>query len=139
MKRIDIPFRIDEQYENWEFDLDVIENRFKDYDSYKYTGIELNYFLDFSTQKVELIFSADYLVIVIVTFNGKSRPSVKRLQRAMIEAGFKPTVSTDRTYFKYVKRFYYVCNKLEDNSTLLIYGKKRILNKLLPFIVNSIS
>lgn len=36
MKQLDLPFKIDKQYENWEFELDVLENRLSGYESYKY-------------------------------------------------------------------------------------------------------
>lgn len=67
MKQLDLPFKIDKQYENWEFELDALENRLSGYESYKYIGKQLNYFLNFFTHRTELIFNGDYLTSVILT------------------------------------------------------------------------
>ena len=47
MKQLNLPFKIDKQYENWEFELEALEDRLSGYHSYKYTGKQLNYFLNF--------------------------------------------------------------------------------------------
>lgn len=69
MKQLELPFKIEKQYENWEFELDALEDRFNGYHCYKYIGKQLKYFLKFITHKTELIFNADYLTGVILTNN----------------------------------------------------------------------
>lgn len=66
MKQLDLPFEIDEQYDNWEFELEALDDRFSGYHSYKYIGEQLNYFLNFNTDETQLIFNGDYLTAVII-------------------------------------------------------------------------
>ena len=42
MKQLNIPFRLGMQYDNWEFDLEVIQDKIEYYDSYKETCIQLH-------------------------------------------------------------------------------------------------
>ena len=72
MKQLDIPFRLGMQYDNWEFDLEVIQDRIEYYDSYKYVGAELNKFLSKHADETELLFSLDILEAVVITFADKS-------------------------------------------------------------------
>jgi hypothetical protein len=51
MKQLDLPFKIDKQYENWEFELEALDDRLIGYQSYRYIGKEFNYFLNFTTHK----------------------------------------------------------------------------------------
>lgn len=67
MKQLNIPFKIGMQYENWEFDLEVIQDRIKGFDSYIYVGKRFNKFLNYSKYKTELIFSFDILEAVLIT------------------------------------------------------------------------
>lgn len=55
MKQLDLPFKIDKQHENWQFELDAVDDRLSGYHSYKYIGEHLNYFLNFTTDENELI------------------------------------------------------------------------------------
>lgn len=71
MKNIDLPFRIGDHYENWEFDLEPLEiERIKGFDSYVY--IREIVFLGAFPSYVEMIFSWDILQIVMMTFEFNS-------------------------------------------------------------------
>jgi hypothetical protein len=67
MKQLNIPFRLGMQYDNWEFDLEVVQDRIIGCDSYIYIGKKFNKFLNYSTDKTELIFSLDKLEAVLIT------------------------------------------------------------------------
>ncbi len=67
MKNQDLPFQIGDHYENWEFDLEVLDiERIKGFDSYTY--IKKIVFLGVVPKYVELIFSWDILQCVIMIF-----------------------------------------------------------------------
>ena len=67
-----LPFQIGEQYEKWEFDLEVLQDRINGYDSYKYIGIEFNSFLNYLPDETELIFNLDVLECVLFIFKNKN-------------------------------------------------------------------
>lgn len=79
MKYPDIPFKIGMEYENWEFDLEILPDRLERYDSYRYIGNEFNNILNFSTDETELIFSYDILVAVIIKFKYESSSHRRKL------------------------------------------------------------
>lgn len=68
MEKPNIPFKIGMEYENWEFDLEILQDRLEGYDSYRYIGDEFNNFLNYPTEETELIFSFEILVAVIIKF-----------------------------------------------------------------------
>lgn len=135
MKKLNIPFRIDKQYENWQFELDSLPTRIKGYESYRYIGKKLNNFLNFSTTKTELIFNADFLTAVIITFQNNSNTSIKEIENCLIQSNFIFTgvVHNSKT-FQYAKRFYCICNNPKKSRLYLIYGKRRFIKKHLLFL-----
>lgn len=71
MKNIDLPFKLGEHYEKWEFDLEILSvERIKGYDSYTYLR-EIQIF-DKKADYVEMIFLFDFLEFVILTFSFKT-------------------------------------------------------------------
>ena len=67
MNDIYLPFQIGEQYENWEFDLDYLnEEKIKGFDSYLYLWQRA--FLYLVSSRIELIFALDILEVVIIRF-----------------------------------------------------------------------
>lgn len=75
MKTDILPFPIGIEYSDLEFDLEILPDRIKGYDSYIYVGKEVKNFLNYPTDKIELIFFCDeYLQAVVIfldKFNGK--------------------------------------------------------------------
>ena len=68
MKNQNLPFQIGEHYENWEFDLEVLDvERIKGYDNYLYLK-EVN-LSGFTSNYTELIFLFDILEQVILKLN----------------------------------------------------------------------
>jgi len=67
MKTDILPFPIGLEYEDLEFDLEVLPGRIKGYDSYIYIGKDLKNFLNNPTDKIELIFQWELLVAIIIS------------------------------------------------------------------------
>lgn len=67
MKTDILPFPIGMEYEDLEFDLEVLPDRIKGYDSYIYVGKDLKNFLNYPTDKIELIFHWEILVAIIIS------------------------------------------------------------------------
>lgn len=131
MKKINIPFQIDSQYENWQFELEVLNDRLVGYHSYKYIGKKFNFFLEFSTNETELIFNGDVLTAVILTFRGKNKPNLKALQEVLVSVGFKSKLNTNSyNYFEFRKRLYCIKNSKNQIVSQLVYGKSSFIRKL---------
>lgn len=71
MKSDILPFQIGLKYEDLEFDLEVLTDRIKGYDSYIFVGKGIKKFLNNSTDKLELVFYWDVLALVIISLNCK--------------------------------------------------------------------
>src|SRR5690606_11814516 len=71
MKTDILPFPIGMVYENLEFDLEVLPDRIKGFDSYIYIGKEVKNFLNYPTDKIELIFYCDEFLQAVVIFLDK--------------------------------------------------------------------
>lgn len=69
MLQLNIPFKLGDDYEIWEKNLECIPDRLKGYDSYLYLGDRFNKLLNYYTDKTELIFSWDVLKGIVVTLN----------------------------------------------------------------------
>lgn len=67
MKTDILPFPIGMEYEDLEFDLEVLPDKIKGYDSYIYVGKDLKNFLNYPTDKIELIFHWEILVAIIIS------------------------------------------------------------------------
>ncbi len=132
MKQLDLPFKIDKQYENWEFELDALEDRFNGYHSYKYMGEKLNYFLKFITHKTELIFNADYLTGVIITLKFSDVKKLNAINQFLVLYASKKIKEDEfSTKFKVWRIMYYTTLKVKNKEILIIYGKPRFIQKYL--------
>ncbi|SMC81220.1 hypothetical protein [Moheibacter sediminis] len=78
MKTDILPFPIGMEYENLEFDLEILPDRIKGYDSYIYVGKEVKKFLNHSTDKIELIFYCDEFLQAVVIFLDEIDPNLKQ-------------------------------------------------------------
>ena len=119
MKQLDLPFKIDKQYENWKFELDALEDRFNGYHSYKYIGEKLNYFLKFITHKTELIFNADYLTGVIITLKFSDVKKLNAINQFLVLYASKEVkVDEFSTKFKVWRIVYYITLKVKNKEIL---------------------
>lgn len=135
MKQLDLPFKIDKQYENWQFDLDVLEDRFNGYHSYKYIGKQFNYFLKFITHKTELIFNGDYLTAVIITIKKADDKQIADVNQFLEQNASKISlINTYTTKFKIWRVTYISIYCSSKKEIILIYGKPRFINKLMQLI-----
>ena len=130
MKQLNLPFKIDKQYENWEFELDAMENRLSGYESYKYIGKQLNYFLNFFTHKTELIFNGDYLTAVIITIKKADKKQIAVINQFLVHNASKQ-IEVDKfsSKFKVWRVMYYTSYSPRKKQILVIYGKPRFINK----------
>lgn len=130
MKQLDLPFKIDKQYENWQFELDALEDRFNGYHSYKYIGEKLNYFLKFITHKTELIFNGDYLTAVIITIKYSNFQKLNTINQFLVyNASKQIKIDELSTKFKVWRIMYYTTFKVKEKEILIIYGKPRFIQK----------
>jgi hypothetical protein len=79
MNQQNTPFKLGMQYDNWEFELEVTQDRLQGYDSYIYIGKQFNKFLNECTDETELLFNMDILEAVIITFKDKNSQFYKNI------------------------------------------------------------
>lgn len=130
MKYPDIPFKIGMEYENWEFDLEVLPDRLGGYDNYKYIGNEFNNFLNYSTDKTELIFSLDILEVVVLSFTNRNIKFYYELIK-VVGKYKKKKINYHNNYITFL-----ISNNLieinfdsKTKNITIIYGKIRFIKK----------
>ena len=114
MTKDQLPFKIGEDYENWEFDLEICNyDKIKGFDSYIY--LKNFKFLEIIPLQTELIFFFDILELVIITINTKDHREMEKLIGLMTK--------TFGDYMEYEKEFFSACvYKLEESNQIwLIY------------------
>ena len=135
MKKDQLPFRIGEDYETWEFDLIVLNyETIPFYDSYLYVG-EVKKFLNILPDKTELIFSLDILELVIMTITTEDHREMEKLIDLMTK--------TFGDYIEHEQEYLSACiYKLEDSNqiwliysplediTYLAYGSPKLINHI---------
>lgn len=130
MKQFDLPFKIDKQYENWQFELDALEDRLNGYHSYRYIGKEFNKFLNFVTDKTELIFNGDYLTAVIITIKRSDNNQLQIINQFLVSDATKETIIDEYTRTVKTGRItYFTAYNPKKKQLLIIYGKARFIQK----------
>lgn len=128
MKKDRIPFKIGMQYENWEFNLDILPDRIKGLDSYLNIDESLNTFLNVHSDKTELIFSLDILEGVIITFENRTLYFYKELKE-MILSDLEKLGGLDIMFSSecedYSNKLAY-CVSYKDNTVYLFYCNMKI-------------
>ncbi len=137
MKKDKIPFKIGMQYENWEFNLDILPDKIKGLDSYLNIDESLNTFLNVRTDKTELIFSLDILEGVIITFENRTLNFYKVLKE-MILSNLEKLGGLDIMFSSecedYSNKLAY-CVSYKDNTVYLFYCNKHIYNPILLTLI----
>lgn len=132
MKKDKIPFKIGMQYENWEFNLDILPDRIKGLDSYLNIDESLNEFMNIHTDKTELIFSLDILEGVVITFENRTLYFYKELKE-MILSDLEKLGGLDIMFSSecedYSSKLAY-CVSYKDNTVYLLYCNKSIFYKI---------
>ncbi len=138
MKQLDLPFKIDKQHENWQFELDALDDRISGYHSYKYVGEQFNYFLNLTTHKTELIFNADYLTAVIITIQHSDITHLQYINQFLVlNASKEIIIDVYSRKFKVWSIMYYITFNTKSKQILFIYGKPRFIQKHLTFLLLS--
>lgn len=128
MKNIDLPFRIGDHYENWEFDLELFETeRIKGFDSYLY--IREVVFLGGIPKYVELIFLIDLLQIVILNYELQNFDLGKIIEILDEKLILKDRLEKIVIYSIDVNLELWIINK-ESNTAIVIYGTPYFLSQL---------
>lgn len=84
MNTIEFPFELGTDYEDWEFELEILPDRVVNFDSYLFVGAELNIFLNNPTYKAELIYNFDVLETVVLTFKTSSSSFTEMLNELTV-------------------------------------------------------
>jgi hypothetical protein len=138
MKQLDLPFKIVKQFENWQFELDALDDRISGYHSYRYIEKKLNYFLNFTTHKTELIFNADYLTGVIITIKHSNINQLAIINQFLVFNASKEIILDEYTRkFKVWRIMYYTSFKTKRKEILIIYGKPRFIQRHLLLLQNN--
>lgn len=137
MKQLDLPFKIDKQHENWQFELDALDDRLSGYHSYRYIGNKLNFFLNFSTYKTELIFNGDILTAVIIIIKNADTTQLSIINQFMgFNASKESIIDEWSRRFKIWRIVYCTTFEARKKEIQIIYGKPRFINKNYVFLLD---
>lgn len=124
------------QYENWQFELDTLDDRLGGYHNYKYVGKQLNSFLNFTTHKTELIFNGDILTAIIITIKHSDIYQLNSIiQILALDASKEIIIDENSRKFKIWRVIYYTTFKANRKEIIVIYGKSRFVQKHLPLLL----
>lgn len=131
MKNNYLPFQIGEQYENWEFDLEYLqEEKIPGYDSYLYLWKKL--FLHITPSRIELIFSLDILQVVIMTCEFENLEQLNQF-RELLDKKFgnktklqKPNIEI----YKIMDLEIWVIERISRNKVKILYGLPTDIRKI---------
>ena len=87
-------------YEELEFDLEILPDRIQGYDSYIYLG-KFNDFLNYTTDKIELLFRIDILEGIIISYNYLSYESYNLIMSQVSILYGSPKVLSKEKYTIY--------------------------------------
>ena len=100
MEQLNLPFRLGMDYEELEFDLEILPDRIQGYDSYIYLG-KFNDFLNYTTDKIELLFRIDILEGIIISYNYLSYESYNLIMSQVSILYGSPKVLSKEKYTIY--------------------------------------
>jgi len=126
---ITLPFKIGEQYEKWESELEIARNQIPGYDSY-FLSKEFKY--SDSISQIELTFEMDILAVIRFLCSRALKEKLLKSNKNIIALSCTRNnevlyLSTENTYLWYV---------LEDkeDEIFLTYGKPTVMKKLFSFL-----
>lgn len=129
MKDIKLPFQIGEQYEIWEFDLEVLAaDKIRGYDSYYF--IKEISFYGLKPAQTELIFSLDILEAVILSFE-PLEISYEIRKTLVMQHKYSSTQDLQ------IAPKIIICIVESTKSVYLLYGKRSIVLQLIPNLRNT--
>ncbi|MDP9958097.1 hypothetical protein J2X97_003771 [Epilithonimonas hungarica] len=130
---LNLPFAIGADYEIWEYQLEIKEDKLKNYDSYIYFGnID---FYSTQTDNIELIFNYDILELVILTYEKLKKKDFETFKKLIYS---KLGESKPLTYKSSKIEIYTLDGELElwfihnpsDYKLEIGYGNNKILKEL---------
>ena len=126
---ITLPFKIGEQYEKWEFILDITKDKITGYDTYT---ISKEIYCSDSKSEVELTFEMDILAVIRILCSRVLKDNLLKRNKNIITLSCTRDnqvlyLCTENTYLWYV---------LEDkeDEIFLTYGKPTVMKKLFSFL-----
>ena len=128
-----LPFAIGADYEIWEYQLEIKEDKLKNYESYIYLG-KIDFYSK-QTDNIELIFNYDILELVILTYEKLKKEDLENLKDLIIS---KFGESKPLTYKSSTIEIYTLDGELElwfipnpsDYTLEIGYGNSKILKEL---------
>lgn len=117
-------------YEELEFDLEILPDRIQGYESYIYLG-EFNNFLNYNTDKIELLFRMDVLEGIIISLPLKEPEDVAAQLERLLGT---PQIAYQQDYklCKFdIKENFTICCYHSNSVTLTMLLKDAIAVKLL--------
>lgn len=126
---ITLPFKVGEQYEKWEFILDMTKDKITGYDTYT---ISKEFYCSDSIPQVELTFEMDILAVIRFLCSRVLKEKLLKSNKNIITLSCTRDnqvlyLSTENTYLWYV---------LEDkeDEIFLTYGKPTVMKSLFSFL-----
>ena len=136
MEKFNLPFEIGQDYEVWEFDLEIMDvERIPNYDSYTYLG-EVKKFLNIISDKTELIFYWDRLEAVILTFFHIEMKTIEEIKN-ILKYKYHHTNYDVYEYHAGELKLFQILKK--PNTLVIIYGNSNCLEEIQSSILEEIS
>lgn len=138
MNKIEFPFELGTDYEDWEFDLEILPDRVPHYDSYKYVRKEVKFFLNNITSNSELVYNLDILEAAILTFK-MNTASFKKMNTELIKRFSKSSVEVRNNLelHHYFLESLYVCSCKSCDELHLVYSSNYCLHRSVLTSLNS--
>ena len=141
MEKFKLPFEIGQDYEVWEFELEVMDlERIPNYDSYTYIGVVKN-FMNIISDKTELIFYWDRLEAVVLTFFHIEMKTIEEIKGNLKYKYHFPIYETHANYeiYEYYAgelQLYLIIKK--PNTLFIIYGNSTSLEEIKSNVLEEI-
>lgn len=134
MKQNNLPFKLGEHYERWEFELEILDfDKIKGHESYIY--LKNVFFLNLIPLKVELIFSFDILELIIMEINPTNHKEIEDLLN-LLSVNFGNYVEQEQEYLSACiykledsNELWLIYKPLED-ETYIAYGNSKLIIQL---------
>ncbi|MCW4451602.1 hypothetical protein OK344_05210 [Kaistella sp. BT6-1-3] len=127
---ITLPFKIGEQYEKWEFNLDITMDIIAGYDTYT---VSKDFYCSDSISQIELTFEMDILAVIRILCSRALKEKLLKSNKNIITLSCTRDnqvlyLCTENTYLWFV---------LEDkeDEIFLTYGKPTAMKKLFSFLL----
>lgn len=120
-------------YEELEFDLEILPDRIHGYDSYIYLG-EFNNFLGNTTNRIELLFRMDILAGIIITLPLKNPADIVVQLENLLGS---PQIVIEHTYnlYRFNNNSHVICITLLHNNSYVLVTYNSPISSLLSSLL----